>query len=228
MFEIFLLILSVAVGCVLGQAFVNNQKLSKFLLTFSGAYFLGITVLEIFPTVYEGHSHSIGLFVLVGLLFQIVAESLSKGAEHGHIHLDKNEQIPFGLFLGLFLHSFFEAMPIMHHRSHDLLWAIVVHNVPISMVIYATISKLKVRMFSKVLFMVAFALAGPLGLLFGGTVLADYQKEATAFVAGILLHIATVILFESSDNHKFKTQKMITLLLGFVLAYLTIGLGHSH
>lgn len=227
MFEIIVLLLSVLIGCVLGQLFVNNYKLSKFLLTFSGAYFLGITILEIFPTVYEGHSHNIGLFVLVGLLFQIVAESLSKGAEHGHIHLHKNEQIPFGLFLGLFLHSFFEGIPIKHQHSHDLLWAIVVHNVPISMVIYATISKLKVNIYSKVIFMVAFALAGPLGMLFGDTFLAEYHKEATAFVAGILLHIATVILFESSDSHKFKTQKMLTLLLGFVIAYLTIS-GHSH
>jgi len=227
MFEIFVLILSVLIGCILGQIFINNHKLSKFLLTFSGAYFLGITVLEIFPTVYEGHSHTIGLFVLVGLFFQIIAETLSKGAEHGHMHLHKNDQIPFGLFIGLSLHSFFEGMPIMHQHSHDLLWAIVVHNVPISMVIYATISKLKVKLVSKILFMVAFAFAGPLGLLFGDTVLAEYHKEATAFVAGILLHIATVILFESTDSHKFKTQKMMTLLLGFVIAYLTIS-GHSH
>lgn len=74
--------------------------------------------------------------------------------------------------------------------------------------------------------MTLFAVAGPLGVIFGDTVLAEYHKEATAFVAGIFLHIATVILFESTDTHKFKAQKVVTLLLGFIIAYLTINLSH--
>ncbi len=228
MFEILLLILSVGIGSLLGQWFLGNLKLSKFLLTFSGAYFLGIAVLEIFPTVYEVHSHTIGLFVLAGLFFQMILESLSKGAEHGHVHMKQTQSFPISIFAGLFLHSFFEGMPIMHQHSHSLLWAIFVHNIPVSMVLYGAISRLNISLPKKTVFMIAFALAGPLGLLLGDTVLAEYHKEATAFVAGIFIHIATVILFESTDTHKFKAQKVLTVLLGFGIAYLTIVLGHHH
>lgn len=228
MIDILLLILSVVVGSVLGYFFSSNKILSKFLLTFSGAYFLGITVLEIFPGVYEGHSHTICLFVLGGLLFQILVETLSKGAEHGHVHLHKNDKIPFSIFLGLFLHSFFEGMPVSHQHSDSLLWAIVIHNIPVAMVLFGAVSQMTDLLWKKILLIGLFALSGPLGIIFGDTILAEYHKEATAFVAGIFLHIATVILFESTDNHKFKTQKIVTLLLGFVIAYVTILLAHSH
>lgn len=228
MVEILLLILSIVAGSILGYFFSQNKIFSKFLLTFSGAYFLGITVLEIFPGVYEGHSHSIGLFVLAGLLFQIIVESLSKGAEHGHVHLHKDQKIPASIIIGLFLHSFFEGMPIGHQHSDSLLWAIVIHNIPISMVLFGALTQMTESFWKKALFLGLFAIAGPLGVVFGDTVLAEYHREATAFVAGIFLHIATVILFESTDSHKFKTRKIVTLLLGFVIAYLTVSMGHQH
>ncbi len=227
MFEVSILILSILVGCILGQIFVRNKKLTKFLLTFSGAYFLATAVLEIFPTVYEVHSHIIGLYVLGGLFFQMIVESLSKGAEHGHVHLHSNKTFPISIFIGLFLHSFFEGMPIMHQHSDNLLWAIFIHNIPVSMVLYGAISQMKIKKLYQILFMLAFAMAGPLGVLFGETVMADFHLQASAFVAGIFIHIATVILFESTDSHKFKAQKISTVLLGFLIAYLTIA-GHQH
>lgn len=227
MFEILILILSVFIGSLLGQFFIGNKSLAKFLLIFSGAFFLATAVLEIFPTVYEVHDHTIGLFVLAGLFFQMIVESLSKGAEHGHVHLSHNKSFPFSIFLGLFIHSFFEGMPLMHQHSHNLLWAIFIHNIPVAMVLYGAVSQMKISKIYQWGFMIAFAMAGPLGVLFGHTVLSDYHHFASAFVAGIFIHIATVILFESSDSHKFKAQKVLTVLLGFAIAYLTI-LGHNH
>ena len=41
-----------------------------------------------------------------------------------------------------------------------------------------------------------------------------FQNEITAIVIGILLHISTTILFESSDGHKFNTKKIIIIILG--------------
>lgn len=228
MFEIFILILSVAVGSVLGHFFVGKKSLAKFLLIFSGAFFLATAVLEIFPTVYEVHNHNIGLFVLAGLFFQMLVESLSKGAEHGHVHFQNETTFPLSIFIGLFLHSLFEGMPLSHQQGHNLLWAIVIHNIPITMVLYGAVSQMKIPVGQRLLFMLAFALAGPLGIVFGDTVLADYHEYALAFVAGIFIHIATVILFESTDSHKFKAQKVLTVLLGFVIAYLTISVGHGH
>lgn len=227
MYVIIILLLSVAIGSVVGYYFSENKTLSKFLLTFSGAYFLATAILEIFPTIYEGqHNHHIGLFVMLGLFFQLLVESLSKGAEHGHVHMSENQVFPVSVFIGLFLHSFFEGIPLLHQSSDNLLWAIFIHNIPVSMVLFGAVSKLKTTWNLKILMMLLFAFSGPLGALFGDSVLAPYQKETSAFVAGIFIHIATVIIFESTDNHKFKAQKVLTVLLGFVVAYLTLSFAH--
>ena len=228
MFEIIILLLSVAIGSLAGYFFSENKTLSKFLLTFSGAYFLATAILEIFPTVYAEHNHNIGLFVLAGLFFQMLVESLSRGAEHGHVHLSRNSTLPISIFVGLFIHSFFEGIPLLHQHSDNLLWAIFIHNIPVSMVLFGAIYQLKISLPKKLLMMLAFAFAGPLGALFGDSILVDYHKETSAFVAGIFIHIATVIIFESTDSHKFKAQKVLTVLLGFAIAYLTISLGHQH
>ena len=40
-------------------------------------------------TIIEGHHHgtsAIGIFIMIGIVFQIILEYFSKGAEHGHVH----------------------------------------------------------------------------------------------------------------------------------------------
>ncbi|HRA73986.1 MAG TPA: ZIP family metal transporter, partial [Flavobacterium sp.] len=58
----------------------------KLLLAFSGSFLLSLTVMHLLPEVYESHNHNIGLFIMAGILFQIILEFFSKGAEHGHVH----------------------------------------------------------------------------------------------------------------------------------------------
>jgi hypothetical protein len=48
--------------------------------------------------------------------------------------------------------------------------------------------------------------------------LSKYSNEINAVVAGTFLHIATIILFESSKEHRFNLYKFIALLLGIFLA----------
>ena len=83
---------------VFGFAFVvvfnptikNNLKL---LLAFSGAFLLSLTVFEMIPNLYShDNSKTIGLFIMLGILLQIFLEFFSKGAEHGHVHVHKNEK----------------------------------------------------------------------------------------------------------------------------------------
>jgi hypothetical protein len=47
----------------------------------------------------------------------------------------------------------------------------------------------------------------------------DYNAYITAVVIGIFLHISTVILFESSEGHKFNIRKLSVIALGVVIAY---------
>lgn len=75
-----------------------------------------------------------------------------------------------------------------------------------------------------------FALAAPFGYFLGKyTIISNYSLEMSAIVSGIFLHISTVILFESNEGHKFNLQKFGSILVGFVLAYLTVSMHvHSH
>ena len=67
-----------------------------------------------------------------------------------------------------------------------------------------------------------FALMSPLGSLVGENVqlLITYKTEITAIIIGIFLHISTIILFETSKDHKFNLLKFLVILIGIIVAYL--------
>ena len=75
----------------------DNHKNLKLVLSFSGAYLFGITVLHLIPDAYHGNDNYVGVFILIGFLFQIVLEQLSEGIEHGHIHKPGPEHFSFPL-----------------------------------------------------------------------------------------------------------------------------------
>ncbi len=228
----FLLFSSVIVGVLL--VLLTNPKSSyvRLLLAFSGSYLLSITVLHILPEIYltnnhHTHSHSheinsklIGILILAGVLTQSILESFSKGAEHGHIcsHNDA-KKFPFMLFLSLCIHAFSEGIPILEHND-NLLWAIVVHKIPISIVLTTFLLQSKISKILIFSFLITFASMSPLGYFSANKILifSEYHTEISAFIVGIFLHISTVILFESNEKHKFKLRKFIAILLGILLA----------
>jgi hypothetical protein len=69
--------------------------------------------------------------------------------------------------------------------------------------------------------MITFALMTPLGTLVSDffPILNDYYTEITAVVIGILFHISSTIIFESSEGHKFNIAKVSMIVLGIALAY---------
>ena len=76
---------------LIGYAFAlfikpKAKKNLKLLLAFSGSFLLSLTVMHLLPELYVTNNSSIGLFIMLGILFQIVLEFFSKGAEHGHVH----------------------------------------------------------------------------------------------------------------------------------------------
>lgn len=236
MLEISVLIGSVIIGVLFSKYFLKNKHNSKLLLTFSGAYFLAMTVLEILPQVYGQHvgdhsHHTIGLFVLAGVIIQYILETISKGVEHGHVHLHgHSDKFPLGIFGGLFLHSLIEGIPVANAHSHDFLWAIFIHNIPVSMILYAALSKHTPSKMKQFLFMFLFAIAAPIGFILGKfTPISNYTLEINAIVSGIFLHISTVILFETNEGHKFNTKKFAVIVIGFLLAFATVSMHtHSH
>ena len=134
-FAILILFLSVIVGIAVVFTLKPNKKITQVLLSFSGAYLLAITITHLLPEVFSTQNANIGFFIILGLLIQLVMDYFSKGAEHGHIHTHGNEKLPTILFVSLCLHAFMEGIPINDHEHQELLWAIVVHKIPITIVL---------------------------------------------------------------------------------------------
>jgi hypothetical protein len=74
-----------------------------------------------------------------------------------------------------------------------------------------------------------FAVMSPLGMLTAELAepIARYQRELMAMVIGIFLHIATTILFETGEEHRFNLQKFLAIVTGAAIAIGT-SLLHSH
>ena len=213
-------------GVLLSFVFVfiakpKNKGNFKLLLAFSGAFLLALTLFELFPEVYHhSNSKTIGLFVMLGILLQIFLEFFSKGAEHGHIHTDsKNTAFPWLLFISLSIHSFLEGFPIEGHDT--IIYGILVHKIPIAIILSIFLLGSKMKLKKAVFFIVLFSLMTPLGTFvtanFAFTT--AYYAPITALVIGMFLHISTVILFESSEDHKFNLRKILVILMGIVIAY---------
>ena len=191
----------------------------KLLLAFSGAFLLGTTITSLIPSVFTNGNEDISYWILAGIIIQIMLEQLSKGAEHGHIHTSE-KRIPLTLVTGLYLHALIEGFPI--HRHNDLLWAIIIHKLPIAMLLTLAIWQTKFKFFKKVIVLIGFAIMTPLGsyLNFYTPILQPYSLHITALVVGVLLHISTTILFESSENHNFNISKLLVIVIGLGLSIL--------
>ncbi|MGQ7947038.1 ZIP family metal transporter [Flavobacterium sp. WC2509] len=212
---------SVLIGYILALFLKPKSKTNlKLLLAFSGSFLLSLTVMHLLPEVYESHDHNIGLFIMIGILFQIILEFFSKGAEHGHVHgHDKMYHIPWLLFISLCIHAFLEGFPVGHH--HDLALGIAIHHFPIAIILTMFFINSKLNKIAIFVFMTTFALMTPMGTLVSDffPLLNNYYPQITAVVIGILFHISSTIIFESSEGHKFNIVKVSMIVIGIVLAY---------
>jgi len=79
----------------------------------------------------------------------------------------------------------------------------------------------KVTSVKAVFFILLFSLMTPFGSYTAANFefATDYYAPITALVIGVFLHISTVILFESSEGHKFNLRKLIVIILAIVTAY---------
>lgn len=228
--------LSVLIGFLIALA-VNpkNKKNLKLLLAFSGSFLLTLTVCHLLPDVYEAtamvhldhdhahdheHSHNpIGLFIMLGIVLQIVLEFFSKGAEHGHVHDHGHENtVPYSLFISLCLHALMEGMPVSTH--HEMAWGIAIHHLPIAVILTLFFMHSKLSKTTVVGFMTLFAVMTPLGTLLSENipVLQEYQTQISAVVIGILFHISATIIFESNEGHKFNLAKLSAIIAGILFA----------
>ena len=213
---------AVVFGAGLALVFkTKNSFYTKLLLSFSGSFLLALTLFELLPEVYHHlDAKTTGLFIMAGILLQIILEYFSKGAEHGHIHIHKHEtHFPLLLFISLCIHSFLEGFPI--HQHNDMVYGVLIHKIPIAtlLTMYLIQSHFKkIQIFG---FLALFAIMTPLGTLISHSIAmaSDMIFYMNAIVIGIFLHISTTILFESSEGHKIHLSKLLVIILGVVVAY---------
>ncbi len=204
----------------------------KLLLSFSGAYLFALTVLHLIPEVYKSQHENTGLYILIGFFIQIILEVFSQGIEHGHIHIHKNQNaaFPYGVMIGLCLHSFLEGMPLVQTFSdssvqRSLLAGIIFHHIPVAIALMTMLIQSGLSKGSAFFYLMLFALMAPLGAVAGNLLnisdMPSVFNKVMAVVIGIFLHISTTILFESSEEHRFNYYKLAIILLGAGIAILS-------
>lgn len=216
-----------------------SEKILKLSLAFSAAYLLTLSLSHLLPQLFSDGSKIGGWFILTGFFIQLFLEFFSTGIEHGHVHLHKkNHQsaLPTALFFGLFIHSFLEGIPVssfvnsIHNDGiltmrNSLIIGIVLHNIPVTVALVTLLKSHEVSRIKFLLILILFALMAPLGSLFGNILeIMNFGnidliiRFSLGVVIGIFLHISTTIMFENSENHRYNYQKLISIVMGVLMA----------
>jgi zinc and cadmium transporter len=210
----------------------------RLLLALSAAYLFSVSIMHLLPEAYaQSEVKQIGLYIVLGFCLQLLIDTFSTGIEHGHVHLHSHEcktHLPYGIIIGLMLHSFLEGLPIYNanatsqssNTNYQLIWGLAVHNIPISIAFVSLLREHKSSSKKLLLLLVLFSFMTPLGYLSSYVLhtvgLSSYQyfsQVAFALVIGIFLHLSTAILFETSDQHKYNFAKIAMMAAGIILAY---------
>jgi len=217
----------------------QHQQVLRFVLSFSGAYILGITVVHLLPELFQHHpKFGIGLWILLGFLAQLLLEKLSQGIEHGHIHIPHRASARFAvsIMLGLSIHALLEGMPLgehgadLHQHGHmhsarHLYFGILLHKFPAAFALGLLLAHSGFRVRTVWLCLLIFSLMSPIG----AAIFHVFEISETlhtiiiAFVAGSFLHISTTILFELGDaQHRISWPRLLAVLIGSGLALMTL------
>lgn len=223
-----------------------NDTLLKTLLSFGGSFLFSVTILYLIPETFESGDKLVGVFVLCGFFFQIILEQFTGGVEHGHLHLHehKNEKlIKAQIFFSLSLHSFMEGIPLgtdmfgNANTQHTFFFGIMLHELPAAFALSSILNHGKPLQLKSFVMALLYALMAPAGALLSHVLSMEDVAQAhehghhahsqgfnylMAFIIGTFLHISTIILFENSPNHRFSRYKIISVMLGALLASMSL------
>lgn len=219
------------IGLIFVFTTLDYRKWLNYLLAGSGSFIVSIAFLHVLPELFQENQASISYYILLGFGIQIFLEFFSKGIEHGHAHLEKHPQFPWSLFLALCIHAFIEGMPIASYLTSananldgPLFTGIILHKFPVIIVLASLLRANEIPKGTAIIALAVFCLStlagSSLELFMGG--LPWFSLEiAKAVTIGVLLHISTTIIFESSEEHKLNTRKLLVILIGFLVAFAT-------
>lgn len=229
------LLLVIGLGFVAIGAYAARLKVSielKYVLSASGAFLFGLILLHLIPEVFSSALSHAGVYVLLGFLIQLLLDYFSKGIEHGHVHAPRGIS-SLVVFTGLCVHAFFEGFPVIDAAEQSfsfnfpLLIGILAHKIPVIVVLVWLLSDSGFSKRKTLAMMAFFILMMPLGslanvslsLLMSDTTI--YRPVVLSIVTGVLLHVATTIMYETDQNHHFNLYKTLAIITGFSLAALS-------
>ena len=241
-----ILLLSVLLGGGLAQYVFTEGRGAEdrwrnalpLLLSFSGAYLLGIAAMELMPTVYSDPNFHTGVWLISGFLIQLLLESFSQGVEHGHVHAHQHAGVKYALsvMIGLGIHAVLEGLPLgtvtevsghahAHADGDHLLWGIVLHKIPAAFALALLLRSSGFTLTFTWACVAVFGTLSPAGAWLGEIITIDpvWTNRVLALVIGSFLHISTTIIFEADGGreHGVSVMKLVVVLLGVVVAYLT-------
>ena len=212
----------------------EKQKLINYLLIATGAYLFSVLMRHIIPHATAHYGENILVWVLAGFFLQHVIQQLSQGVEHGHAHI--HEHLPLQkliyIMLGLSIHAFFEAAPLVESHSQQnifsgLLYGLILHKVPECFALACLVSHTVKTNFQRLIWVISFSLITPIAI----ALFVSYQQSnlfsqnifgaAIGLICGTLLHISTTIIFETTNSkHQIKWYKILCLIIGFAVSLL--------
>lgn len=215
-----------------------SENRLKIILAFSAAYLLALSFLHLVPEVFSSlQAKQAGLWIIAGFFIQVLLEFFSSGIEHGHAHIhSEDHKFPLVLLMGLYIHSFIEGLPLgsifqeeQTKAQLSFLMGITLHNIPIAIAFAGLLLHEHISKNKTAYYLLWFAAMPPLGAFVGHLIGKAYPDMAqlstifTALVIGIFLHIATTIIFESSEkNHRYHISKLVSIIAGGTLAYFLV------
>ena len=240
---IFLLLIFVftLIGGFIPLRFKQMQSVVMvYLLAFTGAFLLGITLLHLVPESIAGLGAVAGLFIFLGFFLQVFLQQWSHGLEHGHgaggeaVHMHGSRAGVFSIVAGLSVHAFMAGLPLGFSYSDPstlpaLVLGILLHKMPEALTLMVLLMHLRPHKKSNAWLLLLFALVTPGAALLAYLLNIEFvATEAillyvVAIVTGSFLHISTTIFFESgARHHELNTGKVISMLIGFCLAAATL------
>ncbi len=186
---------------------------------------------------------------ILQIILDFFSHGVEHGHSHVHNHSHHGNKFIFTVMASLWVHAFIEGMPFggvfehvhihdhthgahdHHAHTHDhrdsLLIGISLHKITEAFVFMALLLSTKMNLRQGILWLVIFSLMAPAGAfahyIIGEQGIADLAQltpKVTGILIGILLHVSTMILFESEEGHKFNRMKFVMIILGIVCAAL--------
>jgi len=199
------------------------------LLSFSGAFLLGVVFLHMLPELYEAEGAGLGLWVLGGFLLQVVLEYFSKGIEHGHVHVAHGKAMPWLTLFSLCIHAYLEGIPFADPQvagNTPFLVGVVLHKAPMAIALAAVLQRSGTNPLRSWSVLLIFALSAPAGILtglFAGEGMGiSFLHHMLGLAIGMLLHIGTTIIFESAPDHRLDKARFAAVIVGALLAVFSL------